>query len=163
MRDSDGSNHWGREMKFEFSLEKLLDHRQSLEDAAKRDYFQAQALVDAAERELKDMYKAIELARTRAAGLESQGGYHAPALSSIDEFIKGQTLRIERHRAKIRELTTEAERLHQILIEAAKERKTLEKLKEHQFEDYKARRKKIELKTADELVVTRFKRASGEP
>lgn len=146
-------------MKFEFSLESLLEHRRRLEEVAQRDWAEAQAKVDRAVARLNEYYDQVDQARHRSASLETQGGAQAGALISIDEFIAGQRYRIETQRQTIRELKVEAERLQEILIEAAKETKTLEKLKERQFEEFKLKRRKAETKAIDELVVTRFKRA----
>ena len=145
-------------MKFTFAFEKLLDHKRKLEDVARRDYFEARGKVEDGMRKLTELFKQIDDARKRASGLEIKGGTSAPALGQIDEFISGQKLRIERHRADLRVLMAESERLQEVLIEAAKEKKTLDKLKERRLEEYKIRRKKSEMKEADEFVVTRFKR-----
>lgn len=144
-------------MKFEFPFEKLLDHKRQLEDMARREWLEARAKVDESMRQLDRMYADIDEARKRAARLQAEGGAHAGALVQINDFISGQLIRIERHRLVLRDLMGEAERLNEILIEAAKEKKTLDKLKDRRREEYKQRRKKLELKAADELVVTRFK------
>ncbi|MES2965875.1 MAG: flagellar export protein FliJ [Bdellovibrionota bacterium] len=146
-------------MKFEFSLESLLDHRRRVEEMAQRDWAEAQGKVDRAVAKLSEYYDQVDEARQRSASLESQGGAQAGALISNSEFIGGQKYRIEAQRQTIRGLKEEAERLQEILIEAAKETKTLEKLKERQMEEFKLKRRKLEAKEMDELVVTRFKRA----
>lgn len=146
-------------MRFEFSLESLLTHRRRLEELAQREYAEAQSKVDAAALKLNEYYDQVDEARHRSASLEVRGGAQAGALISIDEFIAGQKYRIEAQRKVIRDLKVEAERLQEILIEAAKETKTLEKLKERQLEEFKLKRRKAETKALDELIVTRFKRA----
>ena len=146
-------------MKFTFSLESLLVHRKRLEDVAQRDWAEAQAKVDAAQRELKSFYAQVDEARLRSSMIEKQGGTQASQLISIDEFIGGQAYRIEKQRSKIRELISEAERLQELLVEAVKETKTLVKLKERQFNEHKLHRRKQEAKQMDDVVVTRFKRA----
>ncbi|MEK7356032.1 MAG: flagellar export protein FliJ [Bdellovibrionota bacterium] len=146
-------------MRFLFSLESLLDHRRRLEEVAQKEWAEAQGKVDAAVAQLGRYYDQVDEARTRSAAIETQGGAQTGALISIDEFIGGQKYRIEAQRAVIRELKTEAERLQEILIEAAKETKTLEKLKERQLADFNVKRRKAEAKANDELIVTRFKRA----
>lgn len=145
-------------MKFEFAFEKLLAHKRSLEDLARRGYLEAESFVVAAKKELDGFYGQIEDSRQRVARLESEGGPMASALAQIDEFIRGQKIRIERQKLRLRDLMAEAERHHEILIEAAKERKTLEKLRERRLSEFRLRRKKREMKAVDELVVTRFKR-----
>ncbi len=143
--------------KFIFSFERLLSHRHKLEDLARRNWLEAQANVDAATQKLTQMFEDIDQARSRAANLTRVGGAHGPALAQVDEFINGQKIFIERQRGEIRALTAEAERLQEILVEAAKEKKILEKLRERKVEEFKLRRKKQELKEVDELVVTRFR------
>lgn len=149
-------------MKFRFSFEKLLAHKRTLEDIARREYAEAQARVDAAEAELKRMYGQIDDSRKRALDLGLKGGTQGPALSQIDEFIRGQGVRIERHKLKIRELKTVAEEKQEALIAAAKERKIYEKLREKRLEEFKLLQKKHELKQVDDLVVTRFRQPEDE-
>jgi flagellar FliJ protein len=143
--------------RFAFSFEKLLNHRHKLEDLARRNWLEAQAQVDAATKKLGQIFEEIDQARSRVGELTRTGGRHAIALAQVDEFINGQKIRVERQRGEIRTLTTEAERLHEILVEAAKEKRILEKLRERQIDEFKFRRKKQELKEVDELVVTRFR------
>lgn len=144
-------------MKFEFSFETLLDHRRKLEDAARREWTEAQAKVDKAKKELDELYGQIDSARERVATLEKTGGAQAGSLVSISEFISGQNVRIEKHRYMMRDLITDAEQKRDVMVEAAKETKTLQKLKEKKKAEYKAKQKKRELKEVDELIVTRFK------
>lgn len=147
-------------MKFKFVFAKLLEHRRKLEDIARKNYLEAQAKVDTSMRMLDGFYEQVEHARKQAGELSQTDGPHAASLGQIDQFINGQKIRIERQRAEVRELMGEAERMQELLIEAAKETKTLDKLRERRHEEYKVKRKKMELKEADELVVTRFRRAS---
>jgi flagellar FliJ protein len=145
-------------MKFAFTFETLLKYKTSLEDVARRDWAEAQGKVDVAMKELDALYDQVDQSRLSAAQLVKKGGAQSTELILIDEFIKGQGLRIEQKRLKIRELMAIAEAKHDELVEAAKERKKLDKLKEHQFEAFRLRRKKDDAKKLDELVVTRFKR-----
>lgn len=145
-------------MKFSFSYQKLLDHRKTVEEVARKEYMVARAAVDAAEDELRGMYNDIAESRRRAGRLEVQGGAQGPSLSLISEFIDGQKVRIERQRLKIRELLAVAEQKQDILVEAAREHKTLQKLKERRLKEFKRLVKKKELKEIDEIVTTRFKR-----
>lgn len=144
-------------MKFSFAFDRLLEHKRQLEHMARRNWLEAQAKVDESLRKLEQMYLQIDEARNRSSTLQIQGGQHAGALSQINDFIAGQKIRIERHRLEMRELMSEAERLQEILVEAAKEKKTLDRLRERRLEEYKLRRKKMELKAVDELTVTRFR------
>jgi flagellar FliJ protein len=147
-------------MKFEFAFDSLLNHKRTLEDVARRDWAAAQRRVDDATEELNRFYDQVEDARQRANRIEIEGGRRSPDLVMIDEFLIGQKVRIERQRAMIRDLMQEAERLQELLVQAAKERRTLEKLKEKRHEEYKKIRKKMEMKTVDDLVTMRFAKQS---
>ena len=142
-------------MKFTFAFEKLLKHKHTLEDMAHRDWATAQRAVDEALKQIESYFVQIEEARTRNSRLELGGQASGPQLAQTDEFIKGQKLRIEFARVKARQLMTVAEEKHEALIEAAKERKTLERLRERRLEDYKLKRKKMELKSVDDMVTMR--------
>lgn len=144
-------------MKFTFPLEKILKHKRSMEDMAKREWAEAQAQVDQGMQELNKMYSTIDEVRQMGSAREATGSARGFELSQVDSFIHGHKIRIEHHRQKLRVLMGKAEELHEKLVLAARERKTFEKLRETKFEEYKAMRKKMELKQMDELATTRFK------
>lgn len=150
-------------MKFRFAFEKLLAHKRTLEDVARREFAEAQALVDEAEKELNRLFGQIDDSRDLALELGTKGGAQGPALVQIDEFIRGQGIRIESQRHRIRELKIVAEEKQELLLAAAKERKVYEKLREKRLEEFKLLQKKLEMKQVDDLVTTRFRPPSDEP
>lgn len=150
-------------MKFRFALDKLITHRQRLEDLARRDWLAVQSKVDAVKKKIDDMYQQIDDSRKRAGHLSSSGGPQAPALGQIDDFIRLQKIVIEKERLVLREMLVELERVHEIFLEAAKERKTIERLREKRYEAFKLAKKKQELKQVDDMVVTRFKPSEPTP
>lgn len=145
-------------MSFVFSLEVLLDHKRKLQDEARRVWVEAQSKVDQATDELNGFYKQVDDTRLQNQELERTGGALAGRLVMNDSFVEGQKIRIEHQRLKIRELKSAAEILHEQLIEAAKETKALEKLKEKQKEDYKKKMRIREMKENDEIVTLRHGR-----
>lgn len=150
-------------MAFRFHLEKVLEHRRRLEDDAKRDFLNAQVNTLNALRDLEGLYVAIDVARAR--GHEMQKGvanlHMAPTLQNIDVFIGGQKIRIERQRAVIRELKATEERFQELLVQAAKEKKTLEKLREKHIAEYRAELARREQEELDDLSVMRYGRGEG--
>ncbi len=148
-------------MKYKFSLEVLLDHRKKLENEARRNFMLAQSRVDDAITELNGFYDQVDRTRTENGDIEKSGGRASPKLMANDDFIAGQKFRIEAQRLKIRELKVIADELMEIMIEAAKEAKTLEKLKERRTDEHKIAERKHELKETDEIVVLRHKREGG--
>ncbi len=145
-------------MSFEFSLEVLLDHKRKLQDEARRVYVEAQAKVDQAVGELNGFYKQVDDTRLENQTLEKSGGALASRLVMNDAFVEGQKIRIEHQRLKIRDLKSAAELLQEQLVEAAKEVKALEKLKEKQKEEYKKKQRIREMKENDEIVTLRHGR-----
>lgn len=144
-------------MKFVFQLEKILKHKRMMEDLAKREWAEAQAVVDEGMKELNKMYAQIDEVRQMGLARETAGDARGFELGQVDAFINGHKIRIERHRQQLRLLMGKAEELHEKLVMAARERKTFEKLRENKYEEYKAMRKKMDLKQMDELATTRFK------
>lgn len=147
-------------MGFKFRLQKLLEYRTRLEEEAQRDYMDACGKTAEALRALDAMYLAIDAARENNQVLVSTGS-GASHLTTIETFIVGQKLRIVSHRKKIKELKAEEERLQDILIEAAKEKKTLEKLKENRRREYDDEQQRKELREYDDMAVMRHRRGEG--
>ena len=148
-------------MKYEFSLEVVLLHRRRAENEARRVFLLAQAKVDAAVSQLNEYYAQVDRTRDESLKLQLQGGAAAPSLVTNESFVTGQRFRIEAQRMQIRDLKMEAEVLQEALLEAAKEVKTLEKLKERQMDEFKKKRRKHEAREIDEIVTLRYKNQDG--
>lgn len=145
-------------MKFHFNLERLLTHRKTIEDLARKDYVEALVHYQEQKTILEGYYQSIEDARKTAFDRQSQGGNQAESLSQIHLFIKGTEIKIERQRKKVREFLEIVEDKQEILRQAAVEYKMIERLKEKKKEEFKLEERKREQKFTDELVTTRFRR-----
>lgn len=150
-------------MAFVFRLQKVLEHRLRLETEAKRHYMEAQAKTVKALQDLENLYVAIDLARARGHELQTgtPNSQIAPNLQNVDSFINGQKIRIERQRVVIRELKGEEEQLQDVLIQAARERKTLEKLRERHLQEYRAEVARREQAEIDDNATMRYGRGEG--
>ena len=144
-------------MKYEFSLQVVLEHRKRSENEARRAFLEAQAKVDAAVAELNEFYEQVDQTRADSLALQRRGGTASPSLVANENFVTGQKFRIDAQRMKIRDLKIEAEVLQDALLEAAKEVKTLEKLKERQADEFKKKRRVHEAREIDEIVTLRHK------
>lgn len=148
-------------MKFRFRLQKVLEHRKRLEDEAKRKYFEAVARTQEAKDKLEAMYKAIDVSRNRAhqmlSGTQSSGGGHELILSlqDTDLFIRGQNIRIEQQRLVVRECKQAEEIEQDQLIQAAKDRQTLEKLREKKLQEFREGIERKEAAEVDDLNILR--------
>lgn len=146
-------------MQFKFPLESLLKHRERLEDMARKDYLVAQTAVNESLTYVDQMWKEIDQVRARKFELQQQGGHKGEVLSTMEEFIVGHKIRIEREKSRLRELMMIAEEKRELLVEASMERKIIVKLKEKMWQRYKAFVRKKEIKEVDDIVTTRFKRS----
>jgi flagellar export protein FliJ len=144
-------------MKFKFKFSSVEKHRKIMMDLARRDYLEAQNNVDIKLNEIRMFYSAIDNARERAAEGQLQSLMSAPELVQIDDFIKGQGIRIERARMEARELMTIAEEKHEVLLLKVQEHKAMIKLRERHLEEYRLRIKKLIQKRSDDQTVMRFK------
>lgn len=147
-------------MPFKFTLEPLMKHRKRLEEDAQREFFKARSAVDEALRRINSLYESVDHARRQIQILQRSGGQAIAAITQHEEFIAGVQIRIERERKVARELMMVAEEKHQVLLEAAKEFKSIEKLKERRHRQYREEKKKKELKIIDQTVTMRFKRGA---
>ena len=143
-------------MKFKFSYEKLLAHKQTLEQIAQKNLAEAQRRLDQAKSELQGLYQAIDDVRNRSFEMERQGGLSQNTGVATDEFVNGQKIRIAKQKDVVREKMMDVEQRQEELILAARERKTLEKLKEKKIEEFKTEVKRKEQKEVDDMITMRF-------
>ncbi len=149
-------------MKFRFPLEKVMQHRKILEDLAQREFQEAQAELNAQMQKLQDMQQAVTDARDQAFRRQSEGGKTSPALIQVDDFIKGQDIRMERQKDRIKECESLVEKLREILRQKAIDYKIIVELKEKQFQEFKVEKQKREQKIADDMNLMRFRRGDAE-
>jgi flagellar protein FliJ len=147
-------------MKFEFRFQVLLDHRGRLEDIAKRDLAEAQRELDDCLTGIKNMYAAITDAREITAREQQVGDSRAVEQIRANEFfMEGQKVRIENERQKARALMSKVEDRQEKLIEAARERKKIDKLRERMKRAHKKEQRRLETKRIDDLVTIRAGRS----
>jgi len=149
-------------MKFKFSLQKVLQHRKILEDLAQREFQEAVAELNKQTAKMNEMKDAVAAARDQAFRRQSEGGKTSPALVQVDDFIRGQDIRMELQKKKIIECESLVENLREILRQKAIDYKIIEELKEKQFKDYKIERRKREQKLVDDINLMRFRREDVE-
>lgn len=146
-------------MKFKFGLQTLLKHRGYIEQDAKREHSQAQAVLQSCLNLIRQMYDSIDETRRQIADLQSESKPgHIEHIRHMEEYIKGTQVRIQRERMKARELMQNVEVALEKLIEASRDRKILDRLKEKRFLEFKSKIKKAEEKSLDEIVTMRFKK-----
>lgn len=146
-------------MAFKFKFTSLMKYRKRMEDAAQREYLQARRNLDDCLMLIQQYYESMEKAR-QEIGIHQRSG-DSGALSQIltlEHFIDGQKIRVTNERTRARELMAKVEEKQELLIEATREHKKLEKLEERMRDVYRKDEKRREAKQVDDLVVIRSRR-----
>ena len=150
-------------MKFKFGLEKVLNHRQILEDLAQRDYQEALAILNQKKDELEKMVLRILQARVEIHQLEVQSGFDMiERVKQIQNFIKLQDIRIERQHASVQESEKLVEARQEILRQKAMDKKILERLKAKKKTDHQSNERRLAQDETDEMVSMRFNKREGK-
>lgn len=143
-------------MGFKFSLEAVLKYRRRVEEIAQREFAEAQTAVDDCLRKIEAMYKRSDEVREDIS--DAQKGGKVDGVEHIREmelFLAGQKIRIATLRQHARELLQIAEEKQEALIQAAQDKKSLEKMKEKRFAEWEAWLRKLEAKELDDMTTVR--------
>ena len=137
--------------KFNFKLESVLRLREKLEDLKKNEFGAAIRALEKEKAELLrlEQYKADTIESFKCSiceGIEPDDiHHHNNYLAKLKVLIKQQHIAIKKAEAFV-----ELKRLE--LVEAMRDRKSLDILKENKFEEYIAEEKQAEQKIIDEVV-----------
>ncbi len=143
--------------KFRFSLQPLLEHKERLEELARKDYLEITDRLRKEEERLRvyvDIYKRLSenLDTMKKEGREvSELRFQYRYLNNIKEFIETQRKTIVELKRAVEERKTE-------LTNAAIDRKVVEKTKEKKREEYESELKREEQKLIDEVAANGFVR-----
>jgi flagellar FliJ protein len=144
-------------MKFKFPFQSVLNYRKTMENLAQTDFQEASAELALQNQILQKMREDVTEARKGAFSKQTEGGKAAPALGQVDEFIKGQDIRIARQQAKIQECEKRVEELREILRAKAIDYKIIEELRDKKKEEFRIEQGKLEQKQTDDLNMMRYR------
>lgn len=145
---------------YKFSLETVLNHRKQREEALQKEFsiLQKELFI---ERERLEMLEEIRRRNLEELQRKQRGGTSASGVMLYDNYIKQISKDLEKQTDKI----TEGEgNLHQKrgeLIEAMKRRKTLDRLKEKEWEAYRKEFERKEQIFMSEIAISGFNRSKG--
>lgn len=141
-------------MPFRFSLQKVLDYREQLEEEAKNRF----ALVQRQYREAKAQLAALSSKlETQEARLYGQVIDNAGERWLLESFIKGLRADIEATTARVQNLRATRDEMRKILAARSMDRKLLEKLKERKYRQYLLDERLKEQRFNDEIATLRYK------
>lgn len=149
-------------MKFQFRLEKVLKYRSVEVDLAQRDFLAAMVHVDRAKAELLKMEQTLNESIESRLQTSKGGGQVVDRLSQVQKFIDGQKIRIRNQAKTVAGFESIAEAKREILKVAVQNERILEKLKERKKEQFRTERKKLEIKSIDDLVTSRPQKREEE-
>ena len=147
-------------MKFNFRMQKVLEHRKVQEDLAKTDFQLALAKLNSEIEYLQSLVDQKKKARVTSFEIEISTGVPSALkngiLSDSSQFQGLQDVRIERQKAVVSLCEKEVESKREILKTIAIEYKIIEKVKEKKKQQSVDDANKSEQKENDEISILRF-------
>lgn len=143
-------------MPFRFSMQKILDYREQLEEDAKIKVSQAQAQKEACDKRNKELVLAIDNAEETR---RKQPTMNAAEFWIADQYLRGlkEDLRINTMECTMAK--TVLEEAQKVLTLRAIDKKMLVKLKERQLSAWKREEQTKEQHFNDEIATIRYKKA----
>jgi flagellar FliJ protein len=138
---------------FHFSLDKVLNIRQSVREQSRLELLEALQAEDQIAAQIADLQTELHSARSHTRSTASSGRLNVDELRHTQRYE--QSLRGELSLAQTRrqELATEVERRRHVLVEADREVKVLNRLQERQRVHYRIDEARRGAKTLDEQAV----------
>ncbi len=147
-------------MKFKFNLQKVLEHRKTLENLAQKIFQEATYNLNVEVEKLRTMEHELHESFFRNQEYIEQGGSQAPAWQQVHEFKLGQEIKIARQKEVIQKHLQIVEQKRQDLMATTKEYKIIEKLKEKKQKEFIEEMNYLEQKELDEMTIMRYKKNS---
>jgi flagellar FliJ protein len=141
--------------KFIFRLQSFLTLKEKLEDQKKMDYGRAMAELERERAKLREIEgeKAMKVGEFTEL---AKGTIEPVKFTRYNLYIEVLKQRIIEQKKAVAKAEQIAEEKRLILVEAMKERKALQTLKDKNFEEFKEEEKRAEQRMVDEVVSFRF-------
>ena len=142
---------------YKFNLQSLLNHRIFIEESLQKEFFIFKKLLADEKKKLKS----YELIRKRSLIELRQKQKNSITISEnliYHNFIDRISVDFNKQKEIVLDIEKKLDQKREDLIEAMKERKTLEKLKENYFKAYNTNLLKNEQNTLNELAINMFNR-----
>lgn len=146
--------------RFDFKLEPLYDYRKRIEDISKREFGSASARLDDEEVKLGKLREVYRASCAEIDGMKEKG-------SAMDEIALyyDYLIGLKRHIAEQEGVIAEFRRALEVkrgeLHEASKNKRVVEIMKEKSLGAHLREMNRLEIKIADDMAVSRFKRGAG--
>jgi flagellar FliJ protein len=143
--------------KFSFRLETVLKVKERKEEELKRQLMHITGLKIEQEKILQET-KNKRAQKIKEKNLENEGSLNVARLIYFEQHLNMLLLKIDQTENKIKDLEKQADIKRKEVVEASRERKTFEKLKERDFKLFKQAVLYNEQKDLDEIAITKFNR-----
>jgi len=143
--------------KFVFNLEPLYGHRQRIEELSQKEFAEVNLTCQSEEKKLIDL---VGLYKRSAAELDSlkEQGASANYIETHHAYLEGLKRRIKSQEASVAKIRVLVEKKRADLIDASRDRKVIEIMKEKSLSAYQSRAEKLEIKEAEDMTIARYRR-----
>ena len=142
---------------FQFELQPLLEHRQRIEDEKQKTLAQQLRLREALERQLRELQETVvsdkHTMKQQLIGKVDVSRIRQHALHGHQVSIRAQQLLM-----RLAQLMQQIDAARAELIEASRERKAVEKLREKRYQAWQREQNKREARQLDEIAVQQYTR-----
>lgn len=145
-------------MKFKFRLDFLIKHNKDKEKQALIEYSKAVSAVSDVNNEIKASMDRVNQCRQHICDVEAKGGNIGATVIMEVDFINRLGLKIKDAERRLVAANEFLEEQRLLLVEAQRETKKVELLRERKFEEFKKAKKLREQKSIDDMITSRFKR-----
>lgn len=147
--------------RFRYRMQNILSVKEKLETQAKNEFALAAAKVNEEEAKLKTLTDRCDVMLDKLKGLY-EDSLDVPSIKETADAVELLKYHINLQKLNLAAANRELEVARQKLTEAVQDRKTHERLKEKQFEEFRREEAAKESKEIDELVSYKFGSADGE-
>ena len=142
---------------FTFKLESALNYRKAVEEKKLVEFSEAKKKLEREKDQLEGIHREQLIIIGQFKNMQERP-FHAPDIALYFSYIQLVKEKETLQQEIIQQVSQEVEILRKALLEAVKNRKIMDKVKERQFKEFKENIAAYERKMADETAVLRFVR-----
>ncbi len=147
---------------FKFRLQTVLEYKQKREEEEQRELARLKEVLAKEQRKLYTLKHLQETRRDELSKKSERGRLNVEELKMYHEQQKKLAREISAQQIRVQQAEGDVEIQRQKLLEATKEKKTYEKLKEKHLEVYQNEVNEEERKLLDEIATTKFDRVGDK-
>jgi len=142
--------------KFFFSLQFLLDYRKRREESLKKELAKMIAKEEKEKEVLEKLQEKLLFWQKQLEEKKKEERISIPMMLVYYSYLEELLIQIKKQVEKIENISLEKERLQKKLLQATKDRKIVEEIKEKRWEEFILQQKKLEQKFIDENALIKF-------